>query len=75
MPPRHMRDKIIGDLVQVFDDGTTIGDILRDWLAGRHERIRHANKEKRRRERKKAAAEPPAQPPAEEETTVPATDA
>lgn len=75
MPSKHQRDKIVADLIQVFDDGTTIGDILRDWLSGRHERTRHAKKEKRRRDRIKAAAQTPAEPPAEEESTVPATDA
>lgn len=77
MPPKHQRDKIIADLIQVFDDGTTIGDILRDWMGGRHERLRHADKERRRRERKKALPrpDPPAEPPAAEETPMPSTDA
>jgi hypothetical protein len=45
----------------MFDDGTTLGDILRDWVAGRVERKRSAEKEKRRRAKKKAAAKPPAE--------------
>lgn len=59
MPPPRPKDAIIADVVQMFDDGTTLGDILRDWVAGRVERKRHADKEKRRRAKKKVAAKPP----------------
>lgn len=61
MPPPRPKDAIIADVVQMFDDTTTLGDILRDWVAGRVEKKRHADKEKRRRAKKKAAAKPPAE--------------
>jgi hypothetical protein len=58
MPPPRSKDAIIADVIQMFDDGTTLGDILRDWVSGRVEKKRNAEKEKKRRAKKKAAKPP-----------------
>ena len=50
---------MIADVIQMFDDGTTLGDILRDWVSGRTEKKRSAEKEKKRRAKKKVG-QPPA---------------
>lgn len=50
----------LADLVQVLDDGMTLGDILRDlgWI--RKERERHRLKAARKRKAKKTESPPPA---------------
>lgn len=69
MPPPRSKDAVIADVIQMFDDGTTLGDILRDWVAGRVEKKRSAEKEKKRRAKKKAG-----QPPATAESPDAPTD-
>ena len=73
MPPPRSKDAIVADVIQMFDDGTTLGDILRDWVSGRVEKKRSAEKERKRRAKKKAAAQPPAE--VAEEATAESPDA